>query len=478
MHQKNKLTFLLFCFLFVAAQVKAQRIATYGTNTLFEAIDNPSVAVLNKDFKNFAFNFLVPSISGDLRVWGDADSLMRNNILNQGQGIFNASLAKPQHYNIGFSSYAINLISAKYLLNIRTGTELMLDVSSRGYAYGKAKNDAVSSINSDNLHPGSYTDQYITNSYGAAYNQIAVGLHRKFNESIALGVKVGYVSGVNYSDINITRSQMDVLKSSNLPDQNMLYLSLRGKERLLGKTDSINVNHFLPNFKNPGFTATIAMTAKLSETMDASINLRDIGFITWKEFNREKVFDGRRYINGTYAPDFSRKNILDLITFNDTTITKKKITTYLPARLEMGLNNRLMPFWRSAVFVSVPVQNLQSDIAWLNDFNYEQFHFILQGQYNTNNSFTIGTHFTIQAPWIDFMMGSDNLFGTYKLIKDARNTAYRYTSQTSAQFNFGVAFKLGRGFYSENASYIPITDSKSDQKVRKRVQKTKDYENQ
>ncbi|MCO4292327.1 DUF5723 family protein [Solitalea sp. MAHUQ-68] len=473
---KQKLT-LVIILLFLTSAVQAQRIAVFGSGTLFEALENPSIGILKSDCNLVQFNCFIPSFTADARVFGDADTLLRNHALNNSKTLYHIPpLPNSQKVNYGIGTASINWIAAKILLDYRTHSELLVDVSSKAYGTANGKNEAVSAFNSNNLEPGSYPNQFITNSYGAAYTQIAFGYSRSINELLTAGIKLGYVSGINYADIKFTNTQMDIQQSLSTPEENELYLSLTGTSRLLGKTDSVTAGHFLPNFKNPGFTFSAGVNAQFNEEWQASLYVKDAGFINWEDINREKIYDGRRYINGILLSDYSIDSVKNLLKFNDTTITQKHFRTSLPARLEGGVSGLLLPYLRSSFFVSMPLYNWQSDLAIINDFFYENYHFLLQAQYNTNNAFQVGTHVMIKSRVCDFIIGSDNLLGTIKLAKASnQHTQYYYDSRTTGNVNFGLVFKFGKCYYAETATYIPMDDKKKSRTARRRVQRTKDF---
>ncbi|POY35411.1 hypothetical protein C3K47_15225 [Solitalea longa] len=473
---KQRLT-LIITLLLLSSAVFAQRIAVFGSGTLFESLENPAIRVLKSDCNLVQFNCFIPSFTADTRIFGDADTLLRNNALNKSRTLYHIPpLANPQNVNYWVGTTSINWIAAKILLDYRTHSELLIDVSSKAYGTGNIKNEAVSTFNSNNLEVGSYSNQFVTNSYGGAYTQVAFGFSRSINDFLTAGIKLGYASGINYGDLKFTNTRMDIQQSLNEPEENELFLSLTGSSKLLGKTDSLTANHFLPNFKNPGFTFSAGVNAQFNEDWEASLYVKDAGFINWNDFNREKVYDGRRYINGILLKDYSVDSVKNLLKFNDTTITQKHFRTSLPARLEGGVSGKILPYLRSSFFVSMPLQNWQSDLAIINDFFYKNYHFLLQAQYNTNNAFQVGTHFMIKSRVCDFIIGSDNLLGTIKLIKAANDdTFYYYDSRTTANVNFGVVFKFGKCYYAETATYIPMDDKKKSRTARRRVQRTKDF---
>lgn len=466
---------LLSLLLLAYSFASAQRLSVFGTGTMFEALENPAVGVLNRNCNLFQFNCFIPSVAADGRYFGDADTLVRNYGLNGSKAIYNwPPLDNPQKLNYGVAVGSINWLTAKVMLDYRTGSELLIEMSTKGYGSGDLKNEAISAFNKGNLGVGSYPNQFLTNSYGSSYTQVAFGYRRDINDFLSAGIKLGYVSGINYGDLQFTNTRMDIQQSLSTPDENQLYLSLTGTSKLLGKTESFEAKDFLPNFKNPGLTISAGVNGRINDDWEASLYLKDAGFINWKDNNKAKIYDGRRYINGVLLKDYSSDSLKTLLKFNDTTATTEHFRTSLPARLEGGVSGYITHYLRSAVFVSMPLKDLQTDIALINDFYYKDYHFILQAQYNTHNTFQVGTHIMIKSPIVDFIVGSDNLLGTIKLAKAANeDTEYYYDSRTTANVNFGLVFKFGKCYYSETAVSVPMDDKRVSRRDRKRVARTR-----
>lgn len=80
---------LLALLILVCSYVSAQRISVFGTGTMFEALENPAIGVLNRNCNTVQLNCFIPSINADGRYFGDADTLLRNYGLNGSRAIYN-----------------------------------------------------------------------------------------------------------------------------------------------------------------------------------------------------------------------------------------------------------------------------------------------------------------------------------------------------------------------------------------------------
>ena len=111
------------------------------------------------------------------------------------------------------------------------------------------------------------------------------------------------------------------------------------------------------------------------------------------------------------------------------------------------------------------------DIALINNYHFKNYVFTISADYNTNKFFQLGGQFMIKSPNVEFFMGSDQLFKTFEMIKNFRNSPSSYGSgYTGASFYLGFGLKFGPVLeHQANATRIPGFQGNADRGFLKRL---------
>jgi hypothetical protein len=473
--------FILSIFLLIIVPIcsNAQSaFSTFGTRTLFEAQDNPSIGTLS-NCKTFEANMLMPSLYTNTLLFGPADTLLRNALINNSKTIYNMTpLANPQALNYVEENSVVRWVSAKILLDIYTGSELLVDISTHVIGFGTLKNEAISFSNPDNISGGTHTGTYVTNSYAMTYTQMALGYRREINKHLALGGKAGYVSGIYYTGLNITNNILTVEQIEDTEEIGVTY-SMRGSYKNLGLSDETHIRNYLPNGFNPGFTFSFGASGQIDERWSYSAYIKDIGAIWWRNNNKVNNYDGSNYVENEPLNSFDSEQIADLITTTGPQYhTDDVYKTSLPTTFGGGVSAIITDYLKGSFALSAPLTRHQSQtqFVWIADLFYKNNHVRLQPQVNTKSGFQFGVNYMLKARNLDFIMGTDDIYGLVQGIRMGTRNPYYYDSKTVINFNFGMVFNFGNCYYSQNTSYIPVGgDGGYDSVMKRKVKRTNGY---
>src|SRR5690606_20990368 len=142
------------------------------------------------------------------------------------------------------------------------------------------------------------------------YHQFSFSYREDVTKRLGLGVKLSYLSGVLYNDLDIKSSDFDINTAANT-----YTLHLKGKYRSNFSTEEPESLAAMPGFQNPGAALTIGMNYKLRHGWFVLANVKDIGFIRWNNASYNYVFDKPLTIDNASAPDSYNRLVKKLGTF-------------------------------------------------------------------------------------------------------------------------------------------------------------------
>ena len=114
----------------------------------------------------------------------------------------------------------------------------------------------------------------------AISNQFAFSYRENITKTIGLGLKVSLLSGIAYSNGNITSSDISID-----PINNRFIANARASFISTKVTDSTIIEASRPNFKYPGIAFTAGANFKFKKGWMVLANVKDLGFIQWNKSN-------------------------------------------------------------------------------------------------------------------------------------------------------------------------------------------------
>ncbi len=290
---------------------------------------------------------------------------------------------------------------------------------------------------------------------GTHYRDYGIGWAFEINKKLTTGLRLKYLYGMeNFSsttgDLGIYTASDDYslqlstdvqIRTSSLDNTDEGYQQFDTSDAAVQKK---NVNNYLFGFNNRGYAADIGATYTLNEKWNFSGSIIDLGYIQWKENNKNyrassgkyefSGIDINSFINDTAADS---KAVLDSLkdTFT-TTESAESYKTYLPTHVYLGANYRINDkSFAGAVFHSEFFKKTIHPSVTLS-YNLEVGrHLITSVSYSyLNQSFdNLGFGLAFNTGPVQFYAVSDNVLGTIAPL-DFRN----------AQVHFGLNIILGR----------------------------------
>ena len=453
--------YVIFIYLLmnvIPANVFAQDFFLYGTHTLAEAGTNPATQVFEgPKCKSVEFNFFIPQVQGNMKIYGPAGKFITDanfyNRLNAGEYGAGRSLL-----NYATGSFNLHYLSLKVLLNRVWHKELYIDYQTRGMASGNLQNKVFSlALASKNQANPTYYDYLNTNTTGMMFNQISVGIRRDLDdEGSSFGFTAGLLSGiagarfyVGNSSLKVARDSANILINgnlrSNLPPNQNNPITLFNK-----------VGDYLPNFRNPGLSLNFGYNNATPEDGSSfSINLKDIGFIWWRQAWQTNLkptdvispldsFTLKQQINRRFKTFFQ-------------TSSKNAWVSPLNSRIEGSYTRNFFSFLRTTFVLSKTVLDAETYVDVLNDLHSGNLHLITNTGYDSYNSLDFGMHFLYRSGKVEAFIGSQRLAPSIRVINELSTSSVQ-NGRVAGSIDFGFALKFGECFLPQTATDMYLDD--------------------
>ncbi len=460
---------LLFgCLFFISANAYSQQFSQYNTGTLYDSFENPSQRSFIPDSsRQFASNFLLPNFNANLNFSGDAQTALKTRIFADA---YDAS-AIP--VGVGKYNYLQGNTSAYWLMfkmftNLQGSREIGFFAKTSAETRGIISNESIAIFNGFDKFPNnSYTDIFNNRFSYQAYHQIGMSFREQVTPKLAIGVKIGVLSGIDYQKFSFYNSRIDFDRPNN-----QAYLTLSGVNYSAG-LDGRNtiVENLGLDFRNPGIAFSIGAAYKTDDAYKLQFNIKDLGFIHWSnKWSKVSYFD-----SGS-APIFLTSNLAEEKSVSDAVgyianYSAAQVTRgfYYPINgiVEASINkdywlnyNQTLKFSPTAI-IAKEIFYPGFTAAIVAPVQYGKYVVTLTPSYNDLRLLRIGGQFMIKTPDTDFYIGSDALYQTISFTNEALQSG-NYTPGktgrfTGANFFIGLTLKFGNIIeHPMNASHIPM----------------------
>jgi hypothetical protein len=459
---------LLFSFLFLfSAKAFSQQFSQYNTGTLYDSFENPSQRSFIPDSsRQYASNFLLPSFNGNFHFTGDGQTPLKTRIFADAYDASAVPVGTGK-YNYLQANASAYLLMFKMFTNLEGSRELGFFIKTSAESRGIVTNESFAIFNGFDKFPNStYNDIFNNRFYYQAYHQIGMSFREQVTPKLAIGVKLGFLSGIDYQKFSFFQSRID-FDSPN----NRALLTLSGISYSAG-WDGRNtiIENMGLDFRNPGIAVSIGASYKTDDAYKFQFNIKDLGGIHWSNnHSRVSYFDQNSAIIPITSSSSAEKSVSDAVGYLTTSQGEAIRGFYTPINgvVEASINkdywlnyNQTLKFSPTVIFAK-EIFYPGFIGALVAPIQYDKYVVTLSPSYNDLRMLRIGGQFMIKTPDTDFYIGSDALYQTINFTKEAFQSG-NYTPGKTGRFtgaNFFIGFTLKFGNIIEhpmNSSFIPM----------------------
>ncbi|QEK51701.1 hypothetical protein FYC62_08540 [Pedobacter aquae] len=432
------LSFLVFAHLVV----KAQETSLIHSKTVFDSFENPvNTAFVPEVSNKYAVSFLLSSFSTQLRFKGDIEPSLKAFIFNR-DSIKGGPLlgANKQNELTGNVNYYLAMF--KLFKSIKYQREIGASIQFRNIGNALVPNSTFAFLDSYKNFNSPYADVFNSTALNQSFWQFGLTYRENYNEKLAFGAKLSFLSGATYHQIDIKESAIRLLTKGYEAYFNGSYQSNLG-------TDSVEIKNLLPNFKNPGMAITLGSSYAFKNGMYVTAHLKDLGFIRWNKNAVSSTFSDTLTPTkiDTLIPNGNiRTNLNRMIA---TGAHLGKFTSFLPAHLQIAASKEFGLY--KPVFVATQYfDGRGTQLALVNNFRTGAFNFALNAQYDKPNGLQFGGLVMLQSLTTELYLGSEKLLPSYYFTKGMLNKdANIGRSPTQMNIFMGLNIKFGRKVQSD-----------------------------
>lgn len=441
---------ILFIFISLSTQIKAQQFGLFNTKTQFDAFENPAQKAFVLDSsRQYASNFLFPNLGLNLGNKGDSNYSIRS-LINGGKfnGYYDAEGVPigTNGRNKAFITTNTYLLTFRLFKSYKYQQEMGFSWQVRGDGFANYSNETLVAIDNYNRFTSAANGLFNGNAYGQSYHQFSITYRENYDKRLSFGGKLSLLSGITYNNIDITESNISV----NTAQDNLLVgLTARYKSNFLD-TSEISTKMLVPNFKNPGLSVSFGTTYKAKSGIFIMANVKDLGFIKWNSKSHDVFVNNGQVVvdRDNNDQEILKQDIYRLFTGAD---RRKSFYSATNAKIDF-LISKTFQFYTPNFIVSKNVFYPGGEVALVNTFKKDEFSLSLTPTYNILGLAMLGTQVMYQTPNFEFFLGTDNLLRTSAIRQQVRvNTGY-----TGASVYMGMSIKFGYVVeHPQNSSYMP-----------------------
>jgi hypothetical protein len=288
------------------------------------------------------------------------------------------------------------------------------------------------------------------------YNEAGFTYREQVTKQLALGFKVGVVSGMSTENVNITKSSITFDKAADTAG-----LRLQGTEQKAGFSK-------LP-LSNPGLDFSMGTTYRTQDAFIIQTNLKDLGFIHWNKYAEKDNFDSEIGIYDLTSPN--RENVV-LDAANDGVTSggkqvKQSYNTPLDGTFELSASKSFLLADETTDLHYAPTLILSKELfyngftaALVSPIQYNNYSVSLVTSYDDRKIFRLGAQFMIKSKNGEFFIASDQLpqsIETANVAGKVRSDIDKNGSFTGTDVSIGFSLKFGPVIeHPMNASTIPM----------------------
>ncbi len=462
----NKILFFSFLLLF-STKVFSQQFSQYNTGTLYDSFENPSQRSFIPDSsRQYASNFLLPNFNSNFLFTGDGQTPLKTRIFADA---YDASAVPvgTGSYNYLRANASAYLLMFKMFTNLEGSREVGFFIKTSAESRGIITNESFAIFNGfDKFANDTYNDIFNNRFSYQTYHQIGMSFREQVTPKLAIGVKLGFLSGIDYQKFSFFQSRIDFDRPNN---QALLNLSGVNYRAGWGGRNTIIENMGL-DFRNPGIAVSIGTSYKTDDAYKFQFNIKDLGVIHWSnKYSKVLYFDQGGITIPMTSTSAAERSVSDAVGYIITSQGQANRGFYYPINgiIEASINkdywlnyNQTLKFSPTAI-VAKEIFYPGFTAALVAPIQYDKYVVTLTPSYNDLKLFCVGGQFMIKTSDTDFYIGSDALYQTINFTKEAIQSGNYIPGKTGrftgANFFIGLTLKFGNLIeHPMNASFIPM----------------------
>ncbi|MDB5032254.1 DUF5723 family protein [Mucilaginibacter sp.] len=461
---------LIWCFFLLTVKVFGQQYSQYNTGSLYESFENPSVRTFIPDTsKNFSFNFLIPNFNANFYLTGNAQEALKTRAFSSYYNTAGLQIGKGQNNHLYLNANVYSVMF-KMFSSANGNQEVGFFVNTKTEASGVASDESVALFNGySNFPNNTYNNIFNGNIYYQVYHQIGVTYREQVSKRLAIGIKFSALSGLSYKKYSIDKSSITFDKANDAAT-----LSLQGTGYSNGTAGQSGIRSIIPTFLNPGAAITLGASYVDESGYTWQGNIKDVGFIHWNSTSSISSFNTSKQITGLSSSDRENNVITQADSVTSSGQVKKSFTSKTNGLLELSINKT---YWldgeQQIKFSPTLIASKEMfypgfTAALVTPVQLGNYIISLTSSYNDLKLFNFGGQFMIKKYDSEFFIGSERLFQTISLIKNAAQSTASTTqpqfvtsqgAYSGMDFYIGVSFKFGSIIESRmNESSTPNGD--------------------
>jgi len=453
---------IVFFLLFSASGVFAQQYSQYNTGTLFDSFENPSQKTFTPDTsRSYAFNFFVPNFDVNFTLSGDAQQTLKNRYAYNAYNNSALQIGQGNKYNYVTTNANAYSLMFKMFSSLDGNVELGFYTQTKLDGRGAFTDESIALLNgSTDFSKNSYTNIFNSRFNYQLYNEAGFTYREQVTKQLAVGFKVGVVSGMSAENVNITKSSITFDKTADTAG-----LRLQGTDRKAGFSK-------LP-LSNPGLDFSMGTTYRTLDAFIIQANLKDLGFIHWNKYAKTYDFDSE---TGIYDLTSSNRENVVLNAANDGVTSggkeiRESYNTPLDGTFELSGSKSFLLADETTDLHYTPTLILSKELfytgftaALVSPIQYNNYSVSLVTSYDDRKTFRLGAQFMIKSKNGEFFIASNELPQSVTLADVAgkvRSDVDKTGSFTGTDISIGFSMKFGPVIeHPMNASHIPMGEEK------------------
>jgi len=455
----------LVLFFLITNGTYAQHWALFNTGTLYDAFENPSQKTFKADSsRRIATNLFIPNGGISYAGNGPAEKTIRQ-LFYLGpldtKELDNNNTA----YNRLFVDQNVYLGMLRVFKTAQFNREFGLSWQVKTEGDFSITNQTFSLFYNPTLGDGTYFKNTL-NDYGKAqsYHQLSLSYRENYNKRLAFGAKLSYLSGIVYSKLSISQSELHIEKESKTFQANF-----NGYYQTNFLYDNFRKRLLIPFIDNPGLALTAGFNYRTLRGLYIMGNIKDLGFIIWRRTPYKYTINQSINVNASNQNQIDNqleKQIGDNLLKSP---THDRFTSSINGKAQLLFSKTYNNFQPNLI-LSKNIFNTAGNVVLVNNYNYKAWKFSLTTGYDLRKIVEVGAQVLYKKPNAEFFLGSDRLFKSLALsrgisamqadLADRRqNETPAGKGYTGASAYLGFAFNLGKILYRwQNTSDIPGTD--------------------
>jgi hypothetical protein len=452
---------IVFFLLFSASGAFAQEFSQYNTGTLYDSFENPSQKTFTPDTsRTYAFNFLVPNFNVNFSLSGNAQQTLKNRYAYNAYNNSALQIGQGNKYNYVTTNANAYSIMFKVFSSLDGNVELGFYTQTKLDGRGAFTDESIALLNGSADFPkNSYNNIFNSRFNYQLYNEGGFTYREQVTKQLALGFKVGIVSGMSAENVNITKSSITFDKAADSAS-----LRLQGTDRKAGFSK-------LP-LSNPGLDFSMGTTYRTLDAFIIQANLKDLGFIHWNKYAKTYDFDSE---TGIYDLTSSNRETAVLNAANNGVTSggkeiRESYNTPLDGTFELSASKSFLLADETTDLHYAPTLILSKELfytgftaALVSPIQYNNYSVSLVTSYDDRKIFRFGTQFMIKSKNGEFFIASNQLPQSVTLADVAgkvRSDVSKNGSFTGADISIGFSMKFGPVIeHPMNASHIPMGEN-------------------